>query len=30
MVAHRVRITDAAQLGTELLAWLRDAYDRAV
>ncbi|WP_349899824.1 DUF4287 domain-containing protein [Parafrigoribacterium soli] len=29
MVTHRVRITDASQLDAELLAWLRDAYDRA-
>ena len=30
MVTHRVRITDAAELDAELLAWLREAYDRAV
>lgn len=29
MVTHRVRITDAAELDAELLAWLREAYDRA-
>jgi hypothetical protein len=29
MVTHRVRITDPAQLDTELLEWLRRAYDAA-
>lgn len=29
MVTHRVRITNAAELDAELLAWLREAYDRA-
>jgi hypothetical protein len=29
MVTHRVRIADAAELDAELLAWLREAYDRA-
>ena len=29
MATHRVRIDDAAGLDAELLAWLREAYDRA-
>ena len=29
MCTHRVRISDAGELDAELLAWLRDAYERA-
>ena len=29
MATHRVRIADASGLDDELLAWLREAYDRA-
>jgi hypothetical protein len=29
MVTHRVRITDAKQMDAELIAWLRQAYDKA-
>ena len=28
MMTHRVRLTDAAQVDAELLAWLKAAYDR--
>lgn len=29
MVTHRVRIADAAEIDTQVLNWLRDAYDAA-
>lgn len=29
MVSHRVRITDAAQVDDELMAWLQQAYDKS-
>jgi len=29
MVTHRVQVTDASELDTQLLNWLRDAYDAA-
>ena len=29
LFTHRVRLTDPVGLDTELIAWLRDAYDRA-
>jgi hypothetical protein len=29
MATHRVRIADASGLDPELLAWLREAYERA-
>lgn len=29
MVSHRVRVTSAAEVDTELVGWLRQAYDRA-
>lgn len=29
MVSHRVQLTDASQLDAEVLAWLKDAYERA-
>jgi hypothetical protein len=29
MVTHRVRVTSLAEVDTELIAWLRQAFDRA-
>jgi Domain of unknown function (DUF5655) len=29
MVTHRVRIESAGQIDAELIAWLRQAYDKA-
>jgi hypothetical protein len=29
MVTHRVRISDAAQIDADVLAWLKQAYDAA-
>jgi hypothetical protein len=29
MVTHRVRVDDPRQIDAEVMAWLRQAYDRA-